>query len=417
MKACIGALTKGPVIAPQDKEGLQCFANTALVIYDTLASMNCLTEMNASNLEKVILRLPRWLQDRFREHFVKLQKQGIIMPTFLDVVKFLNDRAEVANHPFFTQNSYETRLPWRPEDRSKLHVHHVTTLTTNVSGADVKPNTSKAMRIIKCMRCSQSHPLYRCDAFKSKSVEQRREFVFKKNICFNCVNSRDHLAKSCTSTNRCKVPGCGKPHHSLLHQSSLSLDHQSHLTESTSTHAIPTSSLSDPTVSVNTSVAESPEIFLQIIPLKVTGKNGRHRTTYALIGSASDVTLIDPSLVQQLGIEGEEGELSISTVNQREKQETGLRVDFMISSVDGQRSDYVTLRNAWALRDLTIPLKHMSAGMETTRWTHLQRVPFPDVERRKVSILIRTGIQEAFIPLEVRRGKANEPFAIRSCLG
>ena len=87
----------------------------------------------------------------------------------------------------------------------------------------------------------------------------------------------------------------------------------------------------------------------------------------------------------------------------------------MISSVDGQRSDYV--RNAWAFRDLTIPLKHISAGMKATRWTHLQHVPFPDVERGKVSILIGTGIQEAFIPLEVRRGKPNEPFAIRSCLG
>ena len=117
-------------------------------------------------------------------------------------------------------------------------------------------------------------------------------------------------------------------------------------------------------------------------------------TTYALIDSASDVTLIDPSLVQQLGIEREEGQLFISTVSQREKQETGLRVDFMISSVDGQRSDCVTVRNAWAFRHLAIPLKHMSAGMETTRWTHLQHKPFHDVERRKVSILIGTGIQE-----------------------
>jgi len=110
MKACINALTKGPVIAPQDKEGLQHFVDTALVMYDTLASMNCLTEMNTSNLKKVIPRLPRWLQERFREHLVKLQKQGIIMPTFLDVDKFLNDPAEVANHPLFTHNSYERSL-------------------------------------------------------------------------------------------------------------------------------------------------------------------------------------------------------------------------------------------------------------------------------------------------------------------
>ena len=211
---------------------------------------------------------------------------------------------------------------------------------------------------------------------RTRLNKELREFVSKKNICFNCVNSRDHLAKSCTSTNRCKVPGCGKPHYSLLHQSNLSLsrpDHRSHLAKGISTPAIPTASLSHqsvPTASVNPSVAQSPEIFLQVIPLKVIGKNGRHTTTYALIDSASDVTLINPSLVQELGIEGEE-ELSISTVSQWEKQQTDLRVDFMISSVDSQRSDYIIVRNAWALRDLTIPLKHISAGMKATRWTHL----------------------------------------------
>lgn len=82
MKACIDALTKGPVIAPLDKEGQERFADTAPVMYDTLASMNCLSEMNASNLKKVILILPRWL------HLVKLHKQGAIMPTFVNVVKF-----------------------------------------------------------------------------------------------------------------------------------------------------------------------------------------------------------------------------------------------------------------------------------------------------------------------------------------
>ena len=160
-----------------------------------------------------------------------------------------------------------TREAWRrPEDR-KLPVLHLTTLTANASRADVKPNTSKAMRTIKCMLFPKSStlPLW-CFQFKSKSVEQRRQFVSKKNICFNCVNSRDHQAKSCTSTNHRKVPGCGKPHHSLLHQSSLrGPDHQSHLTESTSAPAIPASSLSKPsvpTVSVNTSVAQSPEIYM-----------------------------------------------------------------------------------------------------------------------------------------------------------
>ena len=51
------------------------------------------------------------------------------------------------------------------------------------------------------------------------------------------------------------------------------------------------------------------------------------------------------------------------------------------------------------------------------QWPHLRQVPFPDVARSKVSVLIGTNIQDDFIQLEVSKGELNEPFAIRSCLG
>ena len=51
------------------------------------------------------------------------------------------------------------------------------------------------------------------------------------------------------------------------------------------------------------------------------------------------------------------------------------------------------------------------------QWPHLQEVHFPEVERRKISILLGTNIQEAFAPLNVRKGNRNEPLAIKSCLG
>ena len=53
---------KGPAIAPQDKRGLQRYTDTAQVMYDTLEAMNCPGEMNIDNLEKMILRLPKWGQ-------------------------------------------------------------------------------------------------------------------------------------------------------------------------------------------------------------------------------------------------------------------------------------------------------------------------------------------------------------------
>ena len=232
------------------------------------------------------------------------------------------------------------------------------------------------------------------------------------------------MSKSCKSPIRCKVPGCGKSHHTLLHQPSSTrgnADHQTKNTEITDISAITTplpSVQGAPSSTWDTAtVAESSEIFLQIIPLRITGNDGRRTTTYGLIDSGSDVPMIDPSLVQKLGIQGKEGQLLLSTVSQRDKQEKGVKFDFQIAPVDNQYCEHVTVRNAWAVRDLTIPLKHVTARKKLRQLSHLRHVPFPEVERKKVSILMGTSLQEAFVPLEVKKGKSNEPFAIRSCLG
>ena len=108
-------------------------------MYDTLEAMSCLGEMNTDNLEKMILRLPKWAQAKFREHLKKLEHQGQIMPSFKDVVDFLNDRADVANHPFFSSSSTETKPP--NFKRHDANDHRFTTLTTKGQKEDSLNNT------------------------------------------------------------------------------------------------------------------------------------------------------------------------------------------------------------------------------------------------------------------------------------
>ena len=101
VRACADTLVKGPVIAPQFKRGVQLYGDTAQVMCHTLEAMN----FPGNETEKMILRLPRWAQAKFREHLKKLEHQRQIMPSFKDVVNFLNDRADVAKHPFFSSSS------------------------------------------------------------------------------------------------------------------------------------------------------------------------------------------------------------------------------------------------------------------------------------------------------------------------
>ena len=46
--------------------------------------------------------------------------------------------------------------------------------------------------------------------------------------------------------------------------------------------------------------------------------------------------MIDPSLIEQLEIQGEASQLFLSTVNQKEKREQGVKVNFKIASVIDQ---------------------------------------------------------------------------------
>ena len=121
VRASVESLTKGPVIQPNDKDSLQQYADMAQVTYDTLESMGYLNEMNADNLEKVIKRLPKWMQAKFAERLKRLESEGHVMPTFKDVVDFLKERAFIMNHPFFSAERCENVVT-RVKSRGKLPV-------------------------------------------------------------------------------------------------------------------------------------------------------------------------------------------------------------------------------------------------------------------------------------------------------
>jgi len=173
---------------------------------------------------------------------------------------------------------------------------------------------------------------------------------------------------------------------------------------STSTHSV-------------SAVVDSSEVLLQVIPVKVISNSGRQITTNGLIDSGSDITMVDPSLVKLLNIEGTLSTLSLTTVNSADIEEKGMKANFKIASLNTQNEHVITVNPAWAVKELSIPLRHTRLSGSLEQWPHLQEVHFPEVERKKISFLFGTNIQEAFIPLDVRRGNRNEPLAIKSCLG
>lgn len=118
--------------------------------------------------------------------------------------------------------------------------------------------------------------------------------------------------------------------------------------------------------------------------------------------------MIDLSLVKLLNIGGVPSKLSLTTVNNVDVEE-GMKVDFKIAPLERQNDIVLNINPAWAVKDLTIPLKHTKVSRSVDQWPHLQRVSFLEVERKKFSIPLGTYSQHVFIPLDV--------LAIKSHLG
>ena len=73
-KGCVDALVEGANISSSDRQGLREFANRSRTLYETLQSMNALSEMNMTNLAKMSGRLPVALQVKWRDEAQRIRE-------------------------------------------------------------------------------------------------------------------------------------------------------------------------------------------------------------------------------------------------------------------------------------------------------------------------------------------------------
>lgn len=96
--------------------------------------------------------------------------------------------------------------------------------------------------------------------------------------------------------------------------------------------------------------------MLQVLPVKVISEQTAI-TTYCLIDSGSDVTLIDPSLAKELNIKGTPENLVLNIVSKQDDSNPATRVSFKLDSLDSDDSYIVKVETAWAVKELVIPIK------------------------------------------------------------
>ena len=105
---------------------------------------------------------------------------------------------------------------------------------------------------------------------------ERIKLVKKEKLRLNCLKG-NHNSDKCSSKNKCFRPGCAEHHHTSLH------DYFKKKVDDTDEKN---------TKACISKTAKHQAVFLQIVPVKVKPKGGKFTSTYALLNSGSESTLI-----------------------------------------------------------------------------------------------------------------------------
>lgn len=375
--------------SPQDT---QQFADDLGNAYLILSQLEMLNEINSqSDVFQIAERFPNYVQNRWKRKAVKVNKADGHYPKFEDFVEFVKDHAEEVNDPYYGyQNSTrpEAHKPGRQSAASNVTQSGKTNPRDAKSfsgGQNYKPKNVRPEA--PCVLCSQPHRLWNCTEFKALNPRERYLLVVRHKLCHNCLQS--HETSSCSKRSVCGVPGCNMKHTKFIHGGDQD----------------------DSRINVENNVAvRSCKVgsgtCMPIVPVTVNG----HVKAFCLLDGGSTNSFCTRDLARSLGIQGESLEINLNTVD---------------NSVN-MKTEVVSLNIATENGSLNMPgtfiIDHIPsacAQVDKSAYAHLQELDdLPAYQGHvKIDLLIGQDNAEALIPLEVRRGKPGDPFAVRTILG
>ncbi|XP_068242354.1 uncharacterized protein [Palaemon carinicauda] len=208
--AYIHKLTEWPQMRGDNSESLQEYALYLVKCNHAMQSLSDMQVLNDSpNLQRVISKLPVYIQNKRLDHVIKFRKHGVCV-CFTTLVEFVQNAAEAAMDPVFSRKALGKVC-----DFSKAKANHGSSQTKQKSFAvTVQPSNSANQYTRKCQLCSGHHDIEECLQFLHRSVDERREFVKDNCLCFSCLGN-NHTSKKRLNQRQCRI--CNKRHPTTLH--------------------------------------------------------------------------------------------------------------------------------------------------------------------------------------------------------
>ncbi|XP_062698475.1 uncharacterized protein LOC115257886 [Aedes albopictus] len=309
-------------------------------------------------------------------------KRTALNVTLRTFAEFASSIVSEASEVTLTVDLRSTNKPekLRMKDKGFIQAH---TEESNTASPPISP----------CRICKTAgHRIRNCDEFRRLNISERVKLMERWKLCERCLN--EHTGW-CRFKITCNVGSCRQPHHPLVHRvaatTSQACQGQLH------THLD----------------GKLPVIF-RIVPITLYGGQKSY-STFAYLDEGSDMTLVEGSLVRDLGIRGILQPLTLQwTGNVKRRESASERVALEVASDNGNR---LKLKEAHTVKRLYLPRQRVDFQQISSQYPHLRGLNVSNQTGEESKILI--GLNNAYLlaPLESRVGNANEPIAVRSHLG
>ena len=424
-----------PRILPNDGPGLRRFSDFLQHCNTAMHSIKYLGVLNdPEENQKMLKKLPSYLVSRWsrivdkcigEEQTDKLNLEEVpchareaTYPPFAEFCQFLATEARIACNPVTSLRAI------KDEDlKGKTHsglrrskgpgLSSLATGVNEAAGGSEKSKEEKRNRQTLCLFCKASHDLENCDKFLRLPLNERREFVLAKRLCWGCLKW-GHVNKDCRRKKACKT--CNGPHPSALHDETWKTPAKE---EAPNVKQDRSSSKKDASVSSRIEVChmkgfDHSTSHSLIVPVWLHHQNNPENKikVYALLDEQSDACFIRESTLNTLGVDGPEIHLELSTVLAQKtitsKKINGLSVRGINETIDIPLPRTYT-RNVIPARSSQIPLP------ETARkWPHLKEIAShltPLDKDIEVGLLIGGNCARAIKPHKVILGNDDDPYA------
>ena len=244
------------------------------------------------------------------------------------------------------------------------------------------------------------------------------ETIKEKRLCFNCLDFGNHISRECRRPKGCDVNGCKGKHSSLLHPAVIATKNESPK-EDQKVEKSPDKQTEAKSYACGPSSTENSKVALPIVSVFVRGKGQTNYVrTHALLDPGSNKTFCSKELVDQLQLQGKRTSLSLETLNEgRDAEALEVTLEVTTTKRPKKTRKVVQLPKVYALTKFPQLRNSIPLPADIKKWDHLKDLSVPHIGKSGVTLLIGQDVPSALVPLEIRKGREDEPYATRTVLG